>query len=522
MTGPNAGVDGLARVTDRLADCEDETEVAWTLVESMNMVVEFDAAVVYERVDGRLHPLATAADRLHEAPALAADASLAGRVLQNGEAVVTDDLAETVSGRDSSTFRAALTAPVDDDRGLQLLSTEAGAYGAAALSTVRVVCTQARCVLDRIDARDRARREADEFAALFDNVPDPTLRYEIRDGVPVVDAVNAASLSQFGLSADAAVGTPLDAVVAGRSGSHDDGDIRHGLDTATDTRLPETKAARRGERIERRVDRQTVDGERRFLVRTVPGRPDAPTHTGTGYVIYVDVEASRRREQMAVLNRFLRHNVRNDVSVVQAYLEQIGQVVDDPAVTDYTAAASSTADKLRRRSQKARTAYELVDDTAAERRTTFDLARMVRERVAAARGEFPDAELTITVASSTPPTVSAHDRLPLAVGELLENAATHAGDAPTVAVTVSATETTGTVTVADDGPGIPEREIRVLERGEENQLEHGRGIGLWLVSWIVDASEGGLSVTRLSDGGTAVRVSLPRVDSDSRFRRDSG
>jgi signal transduction histidine kinase len=51
--------------------------------------------------------------------------------------------------------------------------------------------------------------------------------------------------------------------------------------------------------------------------------------------------------------------------------------------------------------------------------------------------------------------VSAHDRLLLAVGELLENAATHAGDAPTVAVTVSATETTGTVTVADDGLGFP-------------------------------------------------------------------
>lgn len=106
---------------------------------------------------------------------------------------------------------------------------------------------------DRVSERGR---EADEFAALFDNVPDPTLRYEIRDGVPVVDAVNTVSLSQFGMSADAAVGTPLDAVVVGRSGTrHDDGDMRHGSDTATNTRLPEAKAARRGERIERRVDR---------------------------------------------------------------------------------------------------------------------------------------------------------------------------------------------------------------------------------------------------------------------------
>ena len=511
MTEPDTRVDELATVTDRLADCEDETEVAWTLVESLDAVVDFDAAVVYERVDGRVQPLATAADELHPAPALSADAGVAGRVLRDGEATVTDDLTTATTERDPGTFRTALTAPIDDDRGLQLLSSEREAYGPTTLSTTRIVCTQARCVLERVAARTRARREGDEFAVLFDNVPDPTLRYEVRDSVPIVEEVNAALLSTFDQTVDSVVETPLDSVVGERV---DDGtDARRGPgEAAADRQPPELAAARNGERIERRVDRPTADGTRRFLVRTVPGRPDGPLHAGTGYVIYVDVEASRRREQLAVLTRFLRHNVRNDVSVLRAYLEQIRRVADDTSVADYAAAAMATADKLGRRSQKARTAQELVDGTAAERQTEFDLGRVVRERTAAAREEFSDAELTESAASADPPRVTAHDRLPLAVGEVLENAATHAGDAPTVTVTVDATATTGVVTVTDDGPGIPERETRVIDRGEENQLEHGRGIGLWLVSWIVDASDGTWSVTRPDDGGTTVRVSLPLAE----------
>ena len=510
MTRPDTRVDELATVTDQLADCEDETEVAWTIVESIDTVIEFDAAVVYERVDDRLRPLATAADKLHPAPALSAEAGVAGRVLQDGDARITDNLTTAETERDPGAFRTALTAPIDDDRGLQLLSTNREAYGSIALSTVRVVCTQAQCVLERVATQSRARREADEFAALFDNVPDPTLRYEVRDDTPVVDEVNAALLSTFDRTVESVVGARLDTVVGERT---DDSTTtsRDPDDSAGRRQPPELTAARNGERTERRVDRPTVNGTRRFLVRTVPGQPDVPTYTGTGYVIYVDVEASRRREQLAVLTRFLRHNVRNDISVLRAYLEQIRQVADSPNVADYAAAAMATADKLSRRSQKARTAQELVDGTEAKRQTGFDLGRVASERVTAARQAFGAVELT-TAIPANPPTVTAHDRLPLAVGEVLENAATHAGDTPTVTVTVDTTETAGVITVADDGPGIPQRETRVIDRGEENQLEHGRGIGLWLVSWVVNASDGALYVTRPDDGGTVVRLSLPLAE----------
>lgn len=39
------------------------------------------------------------------------------------------------------------------------------------------------------------------------------------------------------------------------------------------------------------------------------------------------------------------------------------------------------------------------------------------------------------------------------------------------------------VGVADDGPGIPDHERAVLEDGRETPLEHGSGLGLWIVVW---------------------------------------
>jgi signal transduction histidine kinase len=100
----------------------------------------------------------------------------------------------------------------------------------------------------------------------------------------------------------------------------------------------------------------------------------------------------------------------------------------------------------------------------------------------------------------------------VAVDNLLENAVVH-GDSltPSVSVTVRRRETDGTVdvVVADDGPGIPEQERQVLVDGRETPLEHGSGLGLWLVNWIVSESMGELAFDDNEPRGSVVTISLP-------------
>ncbi|MFC7188374.1 ATP-binding protein, partial [Halorubrum yunnanense] len=61
--------------------------------------------------------------------------------------------------------------------------------------------------------------------------------------------------------------------------------------------------------------------------------------------------------------------------------------------------------------------------------------------------------------------------------------------------------------VRDDGPGMPEMEADILETGEETPLNHGGGLGLWMVRMIVTQAGGDVSVA--TTDGTEVKLRVP-------------
>jgi signal transduction histidine kinase len=92
----------------------------------------------------------------------------------------------------------------------------------------------------------------------------------------------------------------------------------------------------------------------------------------------------------------------------------------------------------------------------------------------------------------------------------VENALQHSDrETPTVEVTATPTlraqRNTLAVRVHDDGPGIPERERAVLtDEREITQLDHSRGLGLWLARWATQGLGGRLSFEEGGDGATVV------------------
>ena len=93
---------------------------------------------------------------------------------------------------------------------------------------------------------------------------------------------------------------------------------------------------------------------------------------------------------------------------------------------------------------------------------------------------------------------------------------------PSASVMIEVCETDGLVhvRVADDGPGIPETERRILEEGE-TPLRHSSGVGLWLVYCFAEQSGHELSFERTSSGGSEVRLSLDRAAPPDMDRPDS-
>ena len=233
-----------------------------------------------------------------------------------------------------------------------------------------------------------------------------------------------------------------------------------------------------------------------------------------------DITASKETEQqLMVLNRVLRHNLRNNINVVTANTELLSDTVRDIAsalesgdsspeqMLDRLETIEASAWELRTLADKARQLSDTIEQTDATELVA--VSQLVSDLVETYRTEHPDA--TITSETEDVEILGNHVALELAVGELLTNAIVHS-DCPDPTVSVSVTQPSSArvqIRVADDGPGIPEMERQALERGAETALEHGSGLGLWTVNWLTTRLGGSIAIADRDPTGTTVTLELP-------------
>ena len=250
---------------------------------------------------------------------------------------------------------------------------------------------------------------------------------------------------------------------------------------------------------------------------------DGATDRADRTLVARDVTERRRRtQQLSVLVRVLRHNVRNDLDVIRSRIDDARRRGDDAVAETLAAAATQTEELL----ETANTANTVQSLTASPDHHTADLIAVAREAADRARESFPDVTVVCETSvetggvsgetAETPETAetSVADGFARAVWELVENACEHGGS--TVRLSVSRHGQFWRLAVADDGPGIPDDERMVLNRAVETSLEHGSGLGLWLAEWVVDASGGVLAFA--VDDGTVARIDL--FDGDRLGGRD--
>ncbi|SDZ78451.1 PAS domain S-box-containing protein [Haloplanus vescus] len=291
--------------------------------------------------------------------------------------------------------------------------------------------------------------------------------------------VNERTTDLFGQSAETIIGAPIGSIV----------DALDGLDLpvgATGTVALQTSKGRR---------------QFQFSVSAVDEAMDDATPVART-VLLRDVTDRRTREQrLAVLNRILRHNVRNDLDVVLAYADH----VDDEELR--TGIRSSTTDLLEL-STKVRDA-EAVMTESTETPEPVDVVDVARDVADQFRPDYDAADISLRA----PDEVVLSTRRPVVrriLVELVENALVHTDrDSPHVEIGVRTTADGAVeLSVADDGPGLPERVREILDAGTETQLEHGRGIGLWFVNWAVTQLGGDLMFEENDPRGSVVTVRL--------------
>jgi anti-sigma regulatory factor (Ser/Thr protein kinase)/uncharacterized membrane protein YagU involved in acid resistance len=215
-------------------------------------------------------------------------------------------------------------------------------------------------------------------------------------------------------------------------------------------------------------------------------------------------ELTQQANRLEVLNRLLRHEVLNAVTVIKGYASVRDEDTDATTlITDRSDHIAETIEEVRHLTRSART--ETTE-------TTTDPGQWLEAAVSSVRADHPAADIRVDGGSLLDDlTVRGTSRLELVFEHLLENAVVHADtEAPTVRVGTAVTPTEVRVSVRDAGPGLPEAQRALLERGQITEFDDPQdGYGLNVVRLLAESFGANLEVG--TDGtGTTVTVVLQR------------
>ncbi|WP_254764423.1 sensor histidine kinase [Natrinema marinum] len=215
----------------------------------------------------------------------------------------------------------------------------------------------------------------------------------------------------------------------------------------------------------------------------------------------------RALQQTSILQRIIRHNLRNTCNIIRGNAELLADDATDIR-TERVETITDQTERLVELSEKTHLLRDIVlGDSHGPQR--LDLSRLLERRVDTARRQYPSA----TIRTDAPGGVvrETDPRLETAVDELIENAIEHddTGE-PTIEVAMDAApDGPVTIAVSDTGPGIPDIERTVFEEGIETPLSHSEGVGLWIAQTIVTQLEGSIAIEDNEPRGTRVELTIP-------------
>ncbi|SDX91136.1 PAS domain S-box protein [Halopenitus persicus] len=297
------------------------------------------------------------------------------------------------------------------------------------------------------------------------------------------------------------------------------------------------------------------DGTRFWAHVTIAARHDDGEHVGYLKIVRdltdrreYERALERERERIEFLNRIIRHNILNGLNLIDARAELLEpEFAGSP---EPQAHLETIRDRVADMTELIETMRSLADAIAVD--SDYDLESVelrsaIEEKVELSRATYPEAEFTTRDLPDPGTTVVGDDLIGEVFENVLSNAVTHNDSAsPTVEVrtsettvdvptdpesgellsgqraerrSASAVETERrdaiAVHVADDGPGIPDEEKdAVLRKGVSELKEPGNGFGLYLVTEMMNAYGGTVTIRdhEAPDGGTVVELVFPLAE----------
>jgi len=389
-------------------------------------------------------------------------------------------------------------------------------------------------------ARSYERAE-ERFASLFHATPDPALVLSEGHVIYVNDAFceefavdrddihwrHIAELDALPPSTRDGIESQIERVLAAEAGAteaiDDDGaspeDLREaavddGTDdtasTGSDADLDDAATAQAPDDRTETVVVERPDGEERYVETNV--KPMILDDRRNVAVVMRDVTERRRRkrelerknERLEEFASLVSHDLRNPIQVLDGRLSHLEEVDTDG---EPFAGDESLADQVEPMRRSIDRMSDLVEDmltlarqgTAVDETEVVDLPAVAEE--AWTTTDVPEATLAVETDRSLAADPS---RLRQLFENCFRNAVDHGPD--DVTVRVGDLPDGRGVFVEDDGPGIPESERDAVFELGHTTSDDGTGLGLGIVSEIVDAHGWRISATENEHGGARFEI----------------
>ncbi|MFD4598433.1 ATP-binding protein [Streptomyces sp. NPDC058464] len=266
-----------------------------------------------------------------------------------------------------------------------------------------------------------------------------------------------------------------------------------------------------------------LPGGREVLVsaRYVRAEPTGPVRRVV--VSLRDTEARRRTERShAELIATVAHELRSPLTSVKGFtatlLAKWERFTDDQKRL-MLETVDADADRVTRLIAELLDISRIDSGRLEVRRQPVDIGAAVGRHIQAyvAAGQPADRFL-LRVEQPLPALWADPDKVDQVLSNLIENAVRHGEGTVTIDITAAASPREGeghenaatSVTVSDEGPGIPEESMnRVFTRFWRGSKRGGTGLGLYIVKGIVEAHGGTITVGRAPGGGAEFRFTLP-------------
>ena len=214
--------------------------------------------------------------------------------------------------------------------------------------------------------------------------------------------------------------------------------------------------------------------------------------------------------RVSLFHRLLRHNLRNNITVITGYANQITDVTDAESIATCGSRIETAATDLSRTVES----MKQIEETLTREReatTKQPAVAAVAATVADLRKRFPAASISVTEHSEL--WIAVDDAFEYALTHAIENAIEHAETAaPSVEITIDDSPNTGRaeIRIDDEAPPIPSAELDALDdRAATTPTRHGSGCGLFVMKWSIESLGGELRIEPGSGGGNSVFFYLP-------------